>query len=193
MNIEEQKTALRSELRARRVTVSPDLQREREQMIWGNIVSRLPQFRTAKTLLFYFPLAHEIDLLPVFNHARELGIACALPRCGDQKGDMDFYYVDSLADQTVKGKFGIYEPRRGTKKVTDLSDALVFVPAFAYDRDGFRLGYGGGYYDRFLATYKVFSVGVTFEEFLSDSLPREAYDFPVDCLVTERDIYPIQK
>ena len=183
-----QKAALRAEFRARRAAIPNDIRTGKNQTLWGNIFTRLPAFHTARTLLFYFPLPHEISLIPVFNYAREQGIDCAFPRCGQQAGDMDFYYVDDL-DELAAGKYGIREPRADARLVTDFSDAAVFVPALAFDREGYRLGYGGGYYDRFLAAHNVISVGVTYEDFLVDSLPRGEYDMAVDSIVTEKCVY----
>ena len=157
-------------------------------MLWGRIRSDLPEFRSARTLLFYFPLPHEIGLIPIFNYARERGIDCAFPRCGKQAGEMAFYYVESL-DELEIGKYGIREPRADARIVTDFREALVFVPALAFDREGYRLGYGGGYYDRFLAAHPIASVGVTYEELLVDSLPRDKYDCATDSIVTEKCVY----
>lgn len=186
-----QKAALRSELRSRRAAISNDIRAGRNQMLWEQLFSRLKELKTAKTLLLYFPLPHEISLLPVFNYARERGIDCAFPRCGETTGEMDFYLVESL-DELAIGKYGIREPKASAQKITDFSDSLVFVPALAFDRKGFRLGYGGGYYDRFLATHKVTSVGITYEEFLTQSLPRDKFDRPVTLVVTEKEIYHIK-
>ncbi len=184
----QKKTDLRTQFRARRAALSNDLRTGRNQMLWGNIFAKLPGLCEAKTLLFYFPLPQEISLIPIFNRARELGLPCAFPRCGEQKGEMEFYFVDSL-DELALGKYGICEPLPTAQKVTDLSEAVVFVPAFAFDREGYRLGYGGGYYDRFLAAHPLLSVGITYEEFLVDALPRCPYDQAVNILVTEAQVY----
>ena len=183
-----QKAALRAEFRARRAAIPDDIRAGRNQRLWDNVFTRLPAFHAAHTLLFYFPLPHEISLIPVFNYARERGIDCAFPRCGEAAGEMSFYYVDEL-DNLAVGKYGIREPRSDARLVTDFSDALVFVPALAFDRAGYRVGYGGGYYDRFLAAHPVASIGVTYEEFLVDSLPRDEYDMAVDTIVTEKCVY----
>lgn len=183
-----QKAALRSEFRSRRAALSNEIRAERNQMLWGQIFSKLEVLKTAKTLLFYFPLPREISLLPVFHYARERGIPCAFPRCGEATGDMDFYFVSSL-DELECGRYGIREPKASAEKVTDFSEAVVFVPALAFDRAGYRLGYGGGYYDRFLAAHDILSVGITYESFLNDSLPRDQYDQAVDLTATEKGIY----
>lgn len=183
-----QKAALRSEFRSRRAALSNEIRTEWEQMLWGQLFSKLEALKTAKILLFYFPLPHEISLLPVFHYARERGIPCAFPRCGEAMGDMDFYFVSSL-DELECGKYGIREPKSSAEKVTNFSGAAVFVPALAFDREGYRLGYGGGYYDRFIAAHDVLSVGITYEAFLTDALPRDQYDQAVDLIVTEKGIY----
>jgi 5-formyltetrahydrofolate cyclo-ligase len=183
-----QKAALRSEFRSRRAALSNEIRTEWEQMLWGQLFSKLEALKTAKILLFYFPLPHEISLLPVFGYARERGIPCAFPRCGEATGDMDFYFVSSL-DELECGKYGIREPKSSAEKVTNFSGAAVFVPALAFDREGYRLGYGGGYYDRFIAAHDVLSVGITYEAFLTDALPRNQYDQAVDLIVTEKRIY----
>ena len=188
--VNQQKAALRADLRARRAALPLDIHRGNDQMIWGRIFKELPEFRTAKTLLLYFPLANEINLIPVFNHARQMGVACAFPRCLAQKGEMDFYYVEDL-DEMAAGKYGIREPAENARKVTDFSETLAFVPALAMDREGYRIGYGGGYYDRFLAAHKVLAVGVTYEQFLTPTLPRDPYDLAVDVIVTEKGVYRI--
>ena len=157
-------------------------------MLWGHIFSNLPEFQTAKTLLFYCPLPHEISLIPVFHYARERNIDCAFPRCGEKAGEMQFYYVDTL-DELEVGKYGIREPKPTARPVTDFEGALVFVPALSFDREGYRLGYGGGYYDRFLEAHPLTSVGLAYETLLSHSLPRDEYDRAVDVMVTEKRVY----
>ena len=105
---------------------------------------------------------------------------------------MEFYLVSAL-DELEEGKFGIREPRSDAPMVTDLSDALVIVPAFSFDRAGHRIGYGGGYYDRYLRAHKLRSVGVAYEEFLRDALPYDDLDAAVDTVVTEKRILQTQK
>lgn len=147
-------------------------------------------FDGIRTLLLFYPLAYEIDLLPIFRYAREHEISCAFPRCGAEKGEMEFYYVDDLDDLAV-GKYGIREPKADAIPVTDLTDALMFVPALAFDREGHRIGYGGGYYDRYLQIHDLRTVGVIYEEFLVDALPRDRFDVSVDVIVTEKRIIRI--
>lgn len=182
--INRQKAALRAEFKARRAALSPEERMGRNRMLWKQVFRYLSEIPPPKTLLLYAPLPHEISLIPIFHYAREHGILCAFPRCGEQKGEMEFYWVDTL-DELEVGKYGIQEPRADAERITDFSDTLAFVPALAFDRKGYRIGYGGGYYDRFFSKHGVKTVGVIYEEFLTDSLPVASFDIAVDVIVTE--------
>ena len=186
-----QKSELRTHFREQRVALPDEIRAEWNQMLWGTVLSALPDVHRARTLLLYFPLPREISLIPLFNYAREHGIRCAFPRCREEAGIMDFHYVEDLGE-LILGKYGIREPKVDAPLVADFSDALVFVPALAFDRAGHRIGYGGGYYDRFLATHPITSVGVTYEKFMIDSLPHDQYDRAVDIIVTQQKIYRIR-
>lgn len=187
--INEKKAALRAELRALRAALSED---EREKRDKGICDSLLPLLDSIKLLLLFYPKGAEIDLRPVFHEAIARGIPCAFPRCADTKGEMDFYLVSDL-DELEQGKFGIREPKKEAPSATDLENAMIIVPAFSFDKNGHRIGYGGGYYDRYLSTHKIHSVGVAYEEFLRDSLPHGDLDAAVDSVVTEKRILQIQK
>lgn len=185
--IREQKAALRAELRALRAALSNEERAKRDKRICDFLISLLDG---VSLLLLFYPKGAEIDLRPVFHEAMARGIPCAFPRCADTKGEMDFYLVSDL-DELEEGKFGIREPRKDAPMVTDLSDALVIVPAFSFDSCRHRIGYGGGYYDRYLRAHKIRSVGVAYEEFLRGSLPHDELDTAVDAVVTEQQILHI--
>ena len=187
--IREQKAALRAEFRALRAALSEDERAKRDTNICRSL---LPLLDGAKLLLLFYPKGAEIDLRPLFQEAKARGIPCAFPRCGNEKGEMDFYLVSDL-EELEEGKFGIHEPREDAQPVTDLTNAIILVPAFSFDKDGHRIGYGGGYYDRYLRAHKIRSVGVAYEEFLRTALPHDDLDVAVDTVVTEKRIVQIQK
>ena len=187
--INEKKAALRAELRALRAALSENERAKRDKGICDFLISLLDG---VSLLLLFYPKGAEIDLRPVFYEATARGIPCAFPRCADTKGEMDFYLVSDL-DELENGKFGIREPREDAIPITDLANAMILVPAFSFDGSGHRIGYGGGYYDRYLNTHKIHSVGVAYEEFLRDSLPYDDLDAAVDTVVTEKEILQIQK
>ena len=101
---------------------------------------------------------------------------------------MKYYYINSFNDM-VSGSFGIREP--DTEKcveVTDFSASLCVVPAIAFDKRKYRLGYGKGYYDRFLKNYAYKSVGVCYNNLVVDELPADEYDIPVDIIITQDSV-----
>ena len=106
---------------------------------------------------------------------------------------MEFYFIKSSAD-LIKGKYGLLEPDTAKcKTATPTDKSLCVVPALSFDAKGFRLGRGGGYYDRFLKSFKGKSAGFCYNSFLRLTLPKEYYDMPVDIIVTEnflREIKP---
>jgi 5-formyltetrahydrofolate cyclo-ligase len=96
-------------------------------------------------------------------------------------------------DDFKAGAYGIMEPDPSLEAFVPSSvetqNVLCLVPAIVYDRRGFRVGYGGGYYDRFFGKSRPASVGIVYEEFILKSVPHGRYDITVDVVVSERGIY----
>ena len=88
----------------------------------------------------------------------------------------------------IKGAYGIPEPSDKMEVVTDFSECICIVPGLVFDLSGHRLGYGKGYYDRFLKDFTGYSVGLVYSEFILDKLPCEPTDRAVDLMITERGI-----
>ena len=97
--------------------------------------------------------------------------------------------MKDLGDQPILNKFGIKEPSPSPAELIDEID-MIIVPGIAFDRNGYRLGYGRGYYDRYLQDKKcVFSLGLAFEiQLLDNNLPREHFDQKVNAVATEEKI-----
>ena len=150
-----------------------------------NYLTESNLFKNADTILFYAALEDEINIDECINIALLQGKKAALPVCLDDNGNMKFYYINSLTDIKT-GHFGVREPDTCIcREVTDFSGSICIVPAIAYDRKGYRLGYGKGYYDRFLENFSFISVGLCYNELIVDVLPLGEYDIPVDCIITQ--------
>lgn len=133
-------------------------------------------YKNASIVLAYYPMAEEINIRPIIISALAQNKKVALPVTLDKDGDMEFYFINSLAE-LVRGNFGIMEPKKIKKnKVTDFDNSVCIVPGICFDLKFNRLGYGKGYYDRFLSTYKGVSVGLCYHELLVKELPRDKYD-----------------
>lgn len=98
-------------------------------------------------------------------------------------------------DDLVPGAYGIPEPKDGLQAVEPTRIDVVIVPALAYDRRGYRLGYGGGYYDRFLPTLsaQAVKVGVQYDLLVWDALPVGPHDVSVDWVITERSVVEVRR
>lgn len=155
-----------------------------------------PAWAAARIVALYMPLPEEMDTALLWHVARLQGKQAWFPRCegkpGEEGASMEFALCPSPA-MLRPGPFGISEPDAtlcpGLPE--DLAPDLVIVPGLAFDRQGFRLGYGGGYYDRCLARpawAKVRLLGLTASALILDKLPHDAWDRPVHGLATEQGI-----
>lgn len=149
------------------------------------VLSSLPEVISADVILVYAPFRGEIDLVPFFEGLYALGKQTAFPKC-EAGGAMRFYICNysSLSRQA----YGILEPELPCDELTDLSSAVCIIPCLAASVDGYRLGYGGGYYDRFLEGKDITKITAVYDRFLllsSDEI-REEHDIPADIIVTEK-------
>ncbi len=150
-------------------------------------------YRESKEILCFYPIKSEINTCKIISAAFTDNKKLYLPVCLPEKGLMRFYLVNSFDDLKV-GKFAIPEPDISSCNFADsFNDAICVVPALAYDYLGFRLGYGGGYYDRFLADFNFPKVGICYEEMLFERLPADNYDVNVDYIITEKRLIKASK
>lgn len=186
-DIKSAKNELRNKYREKRSSISPEKKAEMNAVICEKL-SALASFRYADTILLYYPIHGEADVLPLADAAVRLGKAIAFPRCFG-KNNMEYRYVAS-ADELVAGRFNIPEPSPESKLYTreNGGNTVCVVPAVVFDKSGFRLGYGHGYYDRFLSSFKATSIGVTYRELVADAIPHGRYDLTVDVIVTEKGV-----
>ena len=183
------KAALRREFQALRQSVTGRARIQADERLFAHLFAS-DVWKNASTVLSYCSVRGEIDLSPVWRQATLDGKAYALPRTvtGAAEGRMIFQYVQNETNLVV-GRYALSEPASTCPEVTDFTRTLCIVPGLAFDRDGYRLGYGGGYYDRFLAAHpEVTPVGLCYGICLCDRLPRNSYDIPVSYIITERSV-----
>ncbi len=144
----------------------------------------LIQRRRADTVLLFYPIKNEPDLLPLVNILNREGISVGFPISVTDPVSLDFRRVERVEDME-EGTYGICEPSKTAPSVEIGSSTVCVVPALAFDKEGYRLGYGKGFYDRFLADFEGLSVGVAYDIFVADELPRDKYDLCVDMIITQ--------
>lgn len=186
-NVKEHKIQLRSVISEKRKQITDEEKKRMDAAICRRLIA-LAGFRYADEILTYSPLKNEVDISDVNESALKSGKLLAFPKCVPGTSNMDFYEVTSI-DQLERGSFSIMEPRSECKLwlPSENKSILCIIPAMAYDRDGYRLGYGKGFYDRFLADRNFIKIGVVYSKFLVDyKLPRGRFDLAVNVIVTEK-------
>lgn len=166
--------------------IDPLYKRTADQTICSRLMA-LTCYRFAPTVLLYSPIKSEVDIRPLIAHALRHGKKVALPRCESEPGVMTFRIIENLLTLD-EGSYGILEPSADAPILEkELSERQTFlaVPGLAFDRNGYRLGYGKGYYDRFLNVFKGITAGITYRDLIFDRLPRGFYDQRVALVINE--------
>lgn len=183
-DIKELKKALRAEFKQRRREITFEDRIELDRKICDAVLS-LDEFKCADTVLMFYPSFGEPNVLTVAEKAFEMGKSVAFPICDTQTHTMRFLLVTSI-EELAAGSYSIPEPRADAHEFVREGKVFCIVPALSFDRFGYRLGYGAGYYDRFLSDADVYAVGVIYSALVCDELPRGRFDVSVQSIVTER-------
>lgn len=181
MSIQDSKTELRQHIRERLEKISPAV-RAVESI---DLCERLKaQMQSAHTILFFAPLADELDIWPVLELSLALGCTCALPFFDAEKQTYGARVLNHLATDIVIGKFGVREPAASCAEIPLNTFDLVLVPGMAFDLNGNRLGRGKGFYDRLLKEVSGIKCGLAYDFLLLEQIPTEPHDAKVDFIFT---------
>lgn len=191
MNEKKTKTELRKALIEFRASMNKAEKFEIDLEIQSKLLV-LHEYIKCDTVLVYVAKDIEVDTLAIICAAWASGKRVAAPRCRKDSPEMDFYYINSMEDLEV-GAFGVREPRKECVKAENFNNALCIVPGLSFDADGYRLGYGKGYYDRFLVDFEGISVGLCYSKCMEFRLPYDEFDRKVNMLVTDTFVRTITK
>ena len=178
----DEKKALRSTLLGVRQAITPQEKAALDAALTHAILSHA-RFKTADALLCYLPIRGEPDLTALIKAAIARGIPVFLPRC-EGNGMRFLRYTDEV--DLTPDRFDIPAPPTTAEELLPTADTLCIVPGLAAGRDGTRLGYGGGFYDRFLPRFAGYSLFAVYERFVLDTLPHEPHDHPLTHVITEK-------
>lgn len=179
-------------LREERLAARETLSEQERCALDGCITQKLlatPEYAEAATVLTYVSVSSEVSTRMFIEGALRDGKTVAVPRClpGHR---LEFVAISSL-DQLAPAPFNLLEPPKDLSALTEdqMNNSICIVPAILVDTKGYRLGYGAGFYDRFLSTYLCKKICLAYQQNLSKTeLPHTAFDVAVDMVITESDI-----
>lgn len=179
------KKEIRAEVKKRRREADEETLHEKSLQILERF-RQLSAYKDASLLLAYVDAKREVETRLLMRCAWDDGKKVAAPRV-DGDGIMHFYYLRSLKD-LEPGAFGIMEPRADCR-ICEPEEGLLLMPGVAFDEQGHRVGYGGGYYDRYLEKHPhLIHIALAFEFQIFPEVPSEKHDICPDLIVTENRI-----
>jgi 5-formyltetrahydrofolate cyclo-ligase len=182
------KKVLRKEIKERLGSISKALYEHRSYLIAQELYKD-PLWQSAHTIGITVSAPPEVDTYQIIRKAWDEGKRIVTPKCLPKDRLMDFRVLDRF-DQLESVYFGLLEPIESkTVRVDPEEIDLLIVPGMAFEKDGFRMGVGGGYYDRFLQAYQGNTLSLAFQEQIVDDLPKEAHDIPVAKIITNEGIF----
>ena len=181
------KKAIRKELLKKRSQLDKERVTEYSEQICEKLINS-NVFEQAEEIYCYMDYKNEVATKSIFVKAWQKGKKVAIPYVRN-KEEIRFVYVDSF-DDVSEGAFGILEPKNRVIKEARTNNQLVIMPLLAFDSKCNRLGYGGGYYDRFLKVYpEVTTAALAFSMQEVPSIPNNDFDIQPSMIITEKRIY----
>ncbi len=191
----ESKSAVRRQLRAARASVTPDVRRKAATAV-TRLALRAGWLRQGRRIGFYMPAKGEIDIAPLLTRVMAMRVDCFLPVVPPARQRVLGFTRLTERDDWTHNRYGIPEHAVWRSKIRAQRLDILFLPLLGFDRQGYRMGMGGGYYDASLAFLKrrkawrrPFLIGVAFEAQRVEALPVDPWDVPLDAVLTERQVY----
>lgn len=143
-------------------------------------------WKQAETVGITISQEFEWDTMKIIETGWKQGKTVCVPKCFPATKGMEFYQIDTY-EQLEVVYYNLLEPKRSmTKHIPPERMDSLLVPGIIFDRQGYRIGFGGGYYDRFLVKYKNKTASILHSSQLIDTIPKDPFDLPVDHLITEQ-------
>jgi len=181
------KAQLRKQIIDERLRLNPEQVYIKSEKIISKLFT-LETFCKAQLIMYYVDMRKEVITKEAIGKTLTMNKRVLVPKVKKAR-QMSAIQIDSL-DDLIPGRFGILEPVKELETDPKKID-VVIVPGVAFDKRGYRLGYGGGYYDNFLPKLRpdAKKIALCYEFQLMDSVPVESHDVPVNMLLTEENIY----
>lgn len=187
------KDDLRKEMLAKRKIMETQSVSSFSNKIISSIME-LPEFINSKNIMLYLSFNKEVNTYPLARWCFDNGKNVIVPYCIQSKREIVPYKITNLIDDLSKSKFGVMEPKHDILERVNMEDIdLIIVPGVVFDEECNRIGFGAGYYDRFLPKKlkSTPAIGIAYEYQVIDKVPSGEYDVPLDFIITEeRIVFP---
>ena len=182
------KDTLRAEIKLKRKNLTKTEIQEKSDKVY-NLLFSSGLLESANTVMVYLSAFNEVRTDKIIAKLLATGKRVVAPVTDETAVSITPYYITDISELT-KGAYGIFEPPQAEKaKISDI-DAVI-VPGIAFDKKGNRMGFGAGYYDRFLADFKGIKIGICYNFQLLDEICADTHDIPMDYIISEENIYAV--
>ncbi|MGY0692915.1 5-formyltetrahydrofolate cyclo-ligase [Virgibacillus sp. FSP13] len=181
----------KSQMRKAMIAQLKQMSNEQKQIIEHKLIENLitsDYWKQATSIGITISQAFEWNTRPIIEAAWKQGKSVCVPKCQPKEKRLVFYQFHTY-DQLETVYYSLLEPKpEETLRVEKKQIELLIVPGILFDKNGFRIGFGGGYYDRFLNDFPNETISLTSEQQVVDHLPSESFDIPVNHLMTEKTL-----
>ena len=182
----DEKNLIRKQMKQLRADMTRTERFEKSMQIFEKLIT-VPEFKRADRIYTYVSMDNEIDTIMFIDYSLSLEKRVFVPRVSGK--DMEFYEISDISELNP-GYMGIYEPDINGKEPDYSRTGFMCMPGLAFDRNYNRIGYGGGFYDRYLSVEnKLYKAALAYEAQLLESIPAQDGDVRPDMIVTEENIY----
>lgn len=160
----------------------------RKSKMIHNKLLNISEIKNAELIAITISNFPEVDTQLLIEALWKMKKAIAIPRCHPKTKQMTFYLFEAYDQLEVVYK-NLKEPKiENSRKVAKEKIDVLISPGVVFDRNGYRIGFGGGYYDRFLQGFTKYKISMAFERQIVEKVPVDAYDLPIDTIITEEQI-----
>jgi 5-formyltetrahydrofolate cyclo-ligase len=186
----ERKAAIRKQILEQRARLEAGWVSETSSII-VRLLNAVSEVQTAQMIHCYVSWRNEVDTHCLIKELLQQGKKVVVPVVEKRRRTLTHAQIDAF-EELLPGAYGILEPSQDRLKPTPVSDLdLIIVPGVAFDINGNRLGFGGGYYDRFLSECRTFKIGLCYQFQILETIPTEKRDQRVDAVVSEKNLYRV--
>lgn len=188
--IKDEKKRLREEMISIRNNMKPSEVYTLSSKIISTLVD-MPEYKCSRNIMLYLSFKNEVDTFKLISYSQKYGKNVIVPFTIKERKEIIPTILKDVDSELTESYYGYLEPKKEYLRPIDKSQIdLIIVPGVVFDKHCYRIGFGGGYYDRFLSDIytKVTTIGIAYDFQIKDKIPTEEFDIPLDYVITEKRI-----